>query len=126
MCVVSERIDRCSLSVQEVHGEPAAAAVVPVGRPVHSHSSKPSGSSGPGGAAGVPACHGSALAGFEAFPPRPAHPTLAGSGRPDPQTLPRPGASPGAVRARSASLPAGIRFREQFRNLLCVSRVKVV
>lgn len=39
MCVVSERINRCSLSVQEVHGEPAAAAVVPVGRPVHSHSS---------------------------------------------------------------------------------------
>lgn len=72
----------------------------------------------------MPACHGSALAGFEAFPPRPAHPTLAGSGRPDPQTLPRPGASPGAVLARSASLPAGIRFRERFRNVLCVSRGK--
>lgn len=96
--------------MQKVHREPAAAAVVPVGGPVLSDSSKPAGSSGPSSEACVSPGDGSAPAGPSAFSPRPADPTLAGPGRPHPQTLPRPGASPGAVRPRSTPLPAGHNF----------------
>lgn len=92
---------------QEVHREPAAAAVLPDGGAVLSDSSEPSGSSGPGGETCVSPGDGSALAGPSAFPPRPADPTLAGPGRPHPQTLQHPGASPGAVQSCSTTLQTG-------------------
>ena len=106
----SIRCSSVSSCIQTVHREPAAAAVLSGCGPVHPDSPQPSGSSGPGGAAGVSPGDGSAAAGPPALPPRPADPTLAGPGRPHPQTVQHPGASPGAIRPGSTTLPAGNSF----------------
>lgn len=93
--------------MQKVYGEPAAAAVIEVGGPVHPDTSQPAGGPGPGGETGLSPGDGSATSGPPAFPSRPADQILAGPRRPHTKTLPCPGASPGAIRPRSSALSTG-------------------
>lgn len=96
-----------TVSMQAVHRDPAAAAVLSVSGTLLPDAPQPSGGAGPGSPPGVPLGDGSAPVGPAALPARPADPTLAGPGRPHPQTMQHPGASPGAPRLRPAALLPG-------------------